>query len=137
MTSIVGKTLNVISGAFIGSGEIIFKDTVGTQYCMFHEQDCCETVELADIVGDIEDLVGSPILSYECVNNADEPEGFDQETHLDDSATWTFYHFRTIKGSVTVRWCGSSNGYYSESVAMFDTQSNAYNGYCRPCNTKI
>jgi len=78
---------------------------------MYHDQDCCENVRLEDIIGDLTDLVGSPILSAtEETNRGNEPRAGE------DSWTWTFYTFRTIKGTVTLRWIGESNGYYSEEV---------------------
>jgi hypothetical protein len=82
-------------------------------YCMYHEQDCCEQVHIDDIVGDLEDLIGTPILYASEDSNHDNPK-----ITGGDSFTWTFYNIATIKGHVTIKWYGSSNGYYSESVTI-------------------
>lgn len=84
---------------------------------MYHMQDCCESVIIEDIVGDLDDLVGTPLLLVEEVSNyePDEHEA-DEDDYYGESETWTYYRFRTIKGSVDIRWYGTSNGYYSESV---------------------
>lgn len=74
-------------------------------YSMFHSQDCCEDVRLQDICGDLEDLVGVPILIARKDTKEDE----------DGQALWTFYNFSTIKGSVTLRWYGAAS-YYSLEV---------------------
>ena len=84
-------------------------------FMMFHERDCCESVALDEIVGDLDDLVGTPILQAEEVSRAsDDPK--DEEDEWGDVTEWTFYLLRTIRGSVTLRWCGTSNGYYSMAV---------------------
>jgi hypothetical protein len=50
---------------------------------------------------------------------AEEVSNYEREAPPDaDSYTWTFYRFATVKGTVTVRWLGESNGYYSESVSF-------------------
>jgi hypothetical protein len=84
-----------------------------------------------DIAGDIEDLIDSPILLAEEVKSANDGEYDRKYQHpievdslvskmeheeFSESFTWTFYKLSTIKGSVTIRWLGRSNGYYSESV---------------------
>lgn len=106
---LLGKTLKDIR---VWDEEILFFTTEGETYKMFHEQDCCESVSIEDIVGDIKGLIGDPILVAEERTNHEDHKEEDSE----DSHTWTFYEIATIKGAVTIRWYGSSNGYYSESV---------------------
>lgn len=103
--------------------ELIFVTEDGEQYKMLHLQDCCEAVYIEGICGDLDDLIGSEILRAEEVIHADKHPD-EVKAHLDardfswGSFTWTFYKLSTIKGDVTIRWLGESNGYYSESVEL-------------------
>jgi hypothetical protein len=94
-------------------------------FAMGHIQDCCESVYLNDVDGDLDDLIGSPITLAECVGSwsghdgewdKDAPPGVDVKPKHYDSSTWTFYKLGNSKVSMTLRWVGESNGYYSERV---------------------
>ncbi len=106
-----GKTL--VSVENTNDHELIFTTTDGERFRLFHAQECCEDVYLDNVAGDLQDLVGDPILQAEKVSGQT-PVDFDPTNH--DSYTWTFYKLATRKGYVDLRWFGSSNGYYSESV---------------------
>lgn len=110
-----GLTLVSIKGAEEGSECITFETSCGRTFQMYHQQDCCESVYLESVVGDVADLVGHPILLAEEVEG-EEPEEPAEEEYYPESHTWTFYKLATIKGYVDLRWYGSSNGYYSEDV---------------------
>lgn len=108
---IVGKTC-ILAQISKDKDEIHFDFSDGSKYRMFHNQDCCEKVLVEDIVGDLDDLVGVRIFqAYETSNFVER----DKEGRTDGS-TYTFYTILTMKNSITIRWCGTSNGYYSESV---------------------
>ena len=79
---------------------------------MYHQQDCCESVVVEDIAGDLEDLEGYPILRAE--------ERTEDGKSSYGKALYTFYELATIKGSVTIRWLGESNGYYGVAVSIRD-----------------
>jgi hypothetical protein len=93
---------------------LYLSDTNYVRFC--HHQDCCESVYIEDICGDLQDLVGAPLLIAEEVS--DELYEAEHTPEYSESYTWTFYKFATRKGYVDVRWFGSSNGYYSESVSV-------------------
>ncbi|MDA2738442.1 hypothetical protein PDQ75_25135 [Bacillus cereus group sp. Bc015] len=106
--SLVGKVFQKVEQ--FGNEELEFTTVDGEKFLMYHEQDCCEWVRIEDIEGDLNDLIGQPILMAEEVTQC----GDDEDSW--NSQTWTFYKLATIKGTVTLRWLGESNGYYSESV---------------------
>lgn len=108
ISELVGKTFqNVYT---IGEDALVFENNQ-EKFIFYHWQDCCEHVNIEDITGDLSDLVNTPILLAEERTSDDPPK-----EEWDESYKWTFYEFRTIRGSVTVRWYGESNGYYSTSV---------------------
>jgi hypothetical protein len=108
--------------------KIEFYCTDGHVYIMEHQQNCCESVSIDDINGDLDDLIGTPILKYEEISNRGDdnllPSNLYETSKNDESSTWTFYKFATTKGYVTIRWYGYSNGYYSESVDFFKSDKN-------------
>ena len=106
-----GKVFTRVTGS-VGGQTLVFENDT-ERFVFFHYQDCCEHVDINDITGDLEDLVGEPLLIAEEVSGATEPD----EEHY-ESYTYTFYKFATRKGYVDVRWLGESNGYYSESVSL-------------------
>lgn len=108
ISQIVGKTPTSITVKDY-SEELHFVFSDGTSCKFYHQRDCCETVRIEDISGDLEDLIGVPLLVAEERSETGEYKAC-------ESWTATFYTFRSIKGTVDVRWLGESNGYYSESV---------------------
>ena len=111
---LVGETITKINGGFVGSEEIEFVLQERESHFLYYEHDCCASCDVNDIIGNLDDLLNTPLLMAEEVDGTIP----DQDPNNDESYTWTFYKFATIKGYVTIRWYGSSNGYYSESVSF-------------------
>lgn len=110
-SDLIGKTLREVIAEI---DEVIFR-TDAQAFRLHHRQDCCEHVYVEDINGDIADLINTPILVAEEVCSSEHPD--DHKPKYDyDSFTWTFYRLATIKGWVIIRFLGTSNGYYSETV---------------------
>ena len=79
-------------------------------YAFYHEQSCCESVWLTQVDGISDKLIGSRIVIAEVVTDEKDTE----YGHI----TWSFYKIGTNKGMIDFRWCGESNGYYSETVGL-------------------
>jgi len=130
---LVGKVLTAVK-VNDAKDEIRFECADGDVFLMHHEQDCCESVGIEEVVGNLDDLIGTPVVLADDVSNEagdkgpkKHDEGTDYEYH-DESATWTFYRFRTIKGDVDIRWYGHSNGYYSERVDFNQIEGQGLDG---------
>lgn len=119
LKKLIGLTVSEIDGAEKGSERVTFTFSNGAKALMFHAQECCETVDLEDISGGINDLIGSPLVEAQESTKSTDPS----TNRWSESHTWTFYRFATAKGWVVFRWLGESNGYYSESVDISFTDA--------------
>ncbi len=121
---LTGHTLEWVTGLEKGSDCIRFLTTEGKRFRLRYIPDCCATADIEDIAGGTEeDLVGQTVVWAETLDSqheADAPPGHDT-----DSCTWSFYVIRTQDTTITIRWYGESNGYYSES-ATFEQLPDGY-----------
>ena len=107
---------------------LLFKTKNNEYYLLEHIQDCCEDVFIESVSGDLDDLLNTPILlSEETTSSYDQEPPDDHKGDL--SYTWTFYKLATIKGYIDIRFYGSSNGYYSETVSMYQLKDVDYNTF--------
>ncbi len=105
-----GKVLTGIERSKDDGGDVLtFTTSDGDKYLMCHHPECCDYVDIEDICGELDDLIGHPILLAEDVSNDSEVDRFGGQ------GTWTFYKLSTVKGSVTIRWYGYDD-YYSVEV---------------------
>ena len=111
-----GKIFSDIKGLSEGSEIVGFYIGDKLVYVLAHFQECCESVYIEDVCGEVKDLIGSEILIAEEASNNDGG----RLDEYDESYTWTFFKLATIKGYVTIRWYGTSNGYYGESAELWD-----------------
>lgn len=102
---VVTKIKTEINDSLDKIDTITFYCTSGKVFKMYHDQDCCESVFVEDICGDLNSLLYTKILSAEEVTE-----------EVDETEKWTFYKFKTSNGFVDIRWMGESNGYYSMDV---------------------
>lgn len=104
-------------------------------FTFYHEQDCCENVYVESVTGDLQDLLLGPLLVAEQVaqGESEYPKQFrnrdvitnmtrDRLTNTKpsvptgESQTWSFVKLGNMSDTIIIRWHGSSNGYYSETV---------------------
>jgi len=123
----LGKTfINVFKKSI---DTIVFIENGGTKFIMTKDK-WGERGSIDDIIGDLKDLIGSPILmAEEATDGHLQPKelqsggGFhivgEGKVRWQDSYTWAFYKLATIKGYVTVRWYGYSNGFYCEKAKIY------------------
>lgn len=111
--AVIGKKITAVEGGRVGDDYFTIRFEDGTSITFYHEQCCCENVDIDDVCGDIDDMVGEVL--FKCSFTTNDTDG--PKSEWDDSYTWTFYHFATRRGYVDMKWYGTSNGYYSECVS--------------------
>lgn len=115
LNSIEGKRIVAIEEA---KEYITFFTECGMVFSIYHEEECCETVYLADVCGHIPDLIDQKISIEEVSSDIDQVNELDTGERRAEEQ-WTFYKINSLKCSVTLRFYGKSNGYYGMRVEFY------------------
>ena len=103
LTQMIGKTFISIKGT-IRDNYLEFTDTEGNEYTFVGVSNGPDPW-IEDIVGDLNDLLGTPMVIARVDSN-----------DSDSFHSWTFYNFGTVNGYVTIRWCSEDARYYGARV---------------------
>lgn len=100
LNELINKKFNLV---YQEDESVVFEND-NEKLILMHEQDCCEAVWIEDINGDLKDLEDTIIyFAYESINT--------DENYLE----WSFYHFSSHKGTVTIRFCGEESNYSTDA----------------------
>jgi hypothetical protein len=108
--------------------EVLFGTDDGKKWIMHHNQDCCESVDLERVDGELSDLLYEIITDAECKtfsgyeDDGDWPKFLLKEPEWLESWTVSKLDFTTAKGLVSFIWQGRSNGYYGEEVQIEEVE---------------
>lgn len=119
-SDLLGRTLTRVEGLHDGSEQVHFYCEDGMHYRLMHHQQCCESVALVDLDGTADILTNTDILLAEISVSVASDEDISETGNNPEyeGGTWSFYKLATVKGYVTMRWLGISNGYYSQEVSF-------------------
>ena len=110
MKNLIGAT--ILSATTHYNDNLLYIKTDKGTMRFYHAQQWSEQVWLEDGLEDLEKMIGEKVLHAEVIKNYDEVP-LDED---DDSYTWTYYKISTLNHDCTLRFYGTSNGYYSEDV---------------------
>jgi hypothetical protein len=122
---LIGQTPVEIDGMKEGSEEVTIVTKEGGKLTLRYEPDCCASCSICQVDGDPMDLLGLPLQMCEESGNVPDHDMLTEQgagngaSYHDESYTWTFVRFATVAGYVTLRWYGSSNGYYREAPTAY------------------
>lgn len=117
MNPLIGQTIRAIECEKYKYG-LIHTIIIVCDSCAFetsHNQSCCETVEVHDIIGDLNSLIGKRVINCKIVESQKWPNDVEKYEYV-DSFTWTTQIIQTKSTEVKIRWLGQSNGWYSEGI---------------------
>lgn len=107
------KDLREVKPGFATTAEeaILFTTSCGRKFLLRHAQDCCESVTIHSIAGDLQSLIGQRITIFKTETDNQLPEGFVPETEPESFS-------RTIItiNNIVITCVGLSNGCYDETM---------------------